>query len=87
MQLLIRQKTNDPVAYKSFLSDDRENQGKAGLTMPQLWTLSDDPNEFWALFEVSDTDAAHVWVEGMQNGLHDDRAGIANADYHFLATD
>ncbi|WP_102107708.1 DUF3303 family protein [Oceaniglobus roseus] len=86
MQLLIRHKTTDPAAWRRFLDDDRENQGKAGLSMLQLWTDAGDPNTFWALFEVSDRDEAQPWVDAMQGGLYDDRAGITGADYHFLNT-
>ncbi len=86
MQLLIRHETNDPAGWKAFLDDDRENQGKAGLTMLQLWTDAGDPNQFWALFEVTDRAEAQPWVDALQGGLYNTRASITDADYHFLNT-
>ena len=86
MQLLIRHTTSDPAAWKSYFADDRENQGKAGLTLLQIWNETGDPNRIWALFEVSDRDEAQPWVDHLSAGLGQERAGITDMEYHFLDT-
>ena len=86
MQLLLRQTTNDPAAWRAAMDADRESQGNAGLTLLQLWVDAGDPHTHWALFEVSDRTQAQGWVDGIQAGLRDDRAALTSSDVHFLKT-
>lgn len=86
MQLLLRHHSTTPDAWRKTLTADRESQGAAGLALLQLWTDAGDPHTHWALFEVSDRDAAQPWVDAMEGGLYAERAGITDAEYHFLDT-
>ncbi|WP_099826476.1 DUF3303 family protein [Oceaniglobus indicus] len=86
MQLLISHTTSDPAAWRRWFSEDRENQGKAGLTMLQLWVETGNPNTMWALFEVSDRDDAQPWVDNLTAGMATKRAQVTDMAYHFLET-
>lgn len=86
MQLLINHTTSDPEAWKAYIADDREDQGKAGLTMLQMWNETGNPNAMWALFEVADRDEAQPWVDALTAGMGKTRAAITDLDYRFLDT-
>ncbi len=85
MQLLLNHTTSDPAAWKAWLSDDRENQGIAGMSLLQLWIETGKPNTMWALFEVSDRTEAQPWVDQLTAGMGGS-AKITDMAHHFLDT-
>lgn len=86
LQLLCRFDTTDASAWQDAFRADAEDQRNAGLTLLQLWQDADGPATFWALFEVNDRAKADGWLTRAKADTAGRRAGVSDAQAHFLRT-
>ncbi len=86
MQMLLRNTTTDPAAWRGVFDADAEARGTAGLSLLQLWHAAGDPNTLWALFEVSDLRSAQAWLDAPQGPMHATRAAVVDSEAHFVET-
>ncbi len=86
MQLLMRNTTTDPDAWRATFDADREAQGQAGLSILQIWRAAGDPNTVWILFSVNDRRLAQAYLDAPQAAMHATRAAVVDAEHHFVET-
>lgn len=86
LQLLCRFDTSDARAWKDAFHADTEDQRNAGLTVLQMWQDADSATRMWVLFEASDRGKAEGWLTRAKADTAGRRAGVTDAQAHFLRT-
>lgn len=86
MQLLCRNDVTDFDTWREVFDADREDQGRAGLTLLQIWRESGNPTRVWFLFEVNDKAKAQAFMDAPDAELHAKKAGVTDGEYHFVET-
>ena len=60
--MLVRHKVADFDAWKKVFDSHAEGQRGAGLVLENLMRNTEDPNEVFLFFTVTDSEAAHAFV-------------------------
>ncbi len=82
--MLCRTRVSDFVVWKTVFDSHAEDHRAAGLTLINLWRSTEEPNNVFFLFEVSDIDSADRFIHSAASAKAGEMSGVIDGEYHFV---
>lgn len=76
--MLVRHKVADFDAWKKVFDSHADAQHESGMTLEKLMRNSEDPNEIFLLLAVTDSKAAHAFVNSPAADEGAEAAGVVD---------
>ena len=82
--MLCRNKVRDFDAWFDIFSSHKTAHAEAGLILEHLWRASDDPNNIFYLFRVTDIAKAKAFISAPDASEAAQASGVIEGEFHFV---
>ena len=82
--LLCRNRVEDFNNWKRIFDSHAPAHRAAGMHLKSLWRESEDPNNVFFLFELTDAEKARAFLKAPPAREAAQASGVVDGEYHFL---